>query len=93
MKSTNDIMYLVAEEIAKNNEWLLNELHKRYVRPLQETAILKKKVVAKRLKVSPGTVTGLIDTGKLQTTVDGCVSEYHLWDYLMRHVKFNSQIT
>ena len=93
MKSINDLMFLVAKEVAKNNEWLLQELHDRYVRPLQETAILKKKVVAQRLNVSPGTVTNLIETGKLQTTVDGCVAEYHLREYLVRHVTFNSQFT
>jgi len=77
-------------EIAKNNEMLIqsfvDELNKslydRYVQPLQASKILKKVEVAKRLDVSPSTVTILIDTGRLPTTADGSVTEYHLLKYL-----------
>ena len=99
MDLINDFSKMLAKEIAKNNEELLQtygkillqKLHDLYIRPLQESVILKKVEVAKRLNISPSTVTQIIDTVKLQTTVDGYVTEYHLREYLTRHIQFNPQ--
>jgi len=88
MKSINELLNLVANEIAKNNEWVLQELHDRYVRPLQESEILKKNEVAKRLGVCSSTVANLIETGVLQSTADGRVTEFHLREYITRHVQY-----
>jgi len=90
METINVIFELLAKEIANNNEKLLQSfveallqtLNDRYVQPLQASKILKNVEVAKRLDVSPSTVTILIDTGRLPTTADGRVTEYHLWQYL-----------
>ena len=90
MESITKIFEQLAKEIAQNNEKLLqsfvqslfNMLNERYFKPLHESRILKNKEVAKRLNVCPATVTQLIDTGKLSTTADGRVTEYHLLRYI-----------
>ena len=86
MESINTVFEFLAKEIANHNEKvlqsfvevLLQKMNERYVQPLQESKILKNVEVAKRLDVSPSTVTILID----MTTADGRVTEYHLWQYL-----------
>ena len=98
---TQKLVCEVAKEIAQNTEAMLEthrqilrkEIHDQYIRPLQEARVLKKVLVAEMLDVSPATVTNLIDTEVLQTTADGRVTEFHLREYLTRHVKFNSQST
>ena len=72
---------MTAEMLVEHDEWLVQTLHDQYVKPLQESVVLKKVDVAKRLNISPSTVTQLIDTGRLATTADGRVTEYHLWQY------------
>ena len=74
---------LFTERIDEHDRWIVQTLHDSYVRPLQESVVLKKVDVAKRLQISPSTVTQLIDTGRLETTADGRVTEYNLWQYLI----------
>jgi len=79
---TNVITKTVAEVMNEKNEQIARLTFDMYIRPVQESTLLKKVDVAKRLNVSPSTVTQLIDSNALKSTADGRVSEFHLWQYI-----------
>lgn len=87
MESISGALRIMAEQVEmldNNNERILTVLHDRYIRPLQESKVMKKVEVAKRLDVSPTTVAQMILLGDIPTTKDGKVTEWHLWKYLTR---------
>lgn len=72
---------------SNNSEEVIQTIHDKFFKPLSESRILKNIEVAERLNVSPATVTNLINSGSIETTVDGRISEYHLWKYLRNNKK------
>ncbi len=80
------------ERVEKNNEFIIAELHDRFIRPLQQSRILKNVEVAKMLGVAPSTITSLVAQGKLNTTRDGKISEFNVWQYLTTNENNNSTV-
>ena len=76
------ISKIIAEVIEEKNEKTVRLIHDRYIRPVQESTLMRKVDVARRLNVSPSTVTQLIDCNALKSTSDGRVSEFSLWQYI-----------
>lgn len=70
------------KEDSNNSVEMIQTIHETFFRPLSESRILKNIEVAERLNVSPATVTNLINSGSIETTADGRITEYHLWKYL-----------
>ena len=56
-----------------------------YIRPIQESRILKNSEIAKILHLSPTTVGTMVKKGIIDSTPDGKITEYHLWKYLTNH--------
>jgi hypothetical protein len=100
MEAITEFVGLLVREMVKNDEILLGKfvtalsvvIEDNYIRPLQESRILKKVVIAKMLDVSPATVTHLIETGTIKTTEDGHVTEYLLRLYITGASKTNQKL-
>lgn len=75
------------EKQQNSTEEVIQTIHDTFFKPLSESRVLKNIEVAERLNVSPATVTNLINSGSIETTADGRISEYHLWKYLRNNKK------
>lgn len=80
----------VKKEDSNNSAEMIQTIHETFFKPLSESRILKNIEVAERLNVSPATVTNLINSGSIETTADGRITEYHLWKYLRNNRKDKS---
>ena len=72
----------IADEMERNDITNLSFIREFYIRPLQESRILKHIEVAHLLQVSPAAITMMVARGDIQTTNDGKITEYYLCQYL-----------
>ena len=81
-KCYSDELREMADRMDSSDNHVIQYIHDHFIRPLQESRIFTNNEIAEQLHVSPSQVTKLIRTGKMPTTADGRITEYHLWQYL-----------
>ena len=85
----SDALRLIADLMDTEENHTIHYFHEHYAQPLQQCRIFTNSEVAEMLNVSASQVTKLIKTGKLKTTEDGRVTEYHLRMYLFPNKETN----
>ena len=85
----SDVLRVIADIMDKEENHTIHYIEEHFAQPLQQCRILSNSEVAEMLKISLSQVSKLIKTGKLKTTVDRRVTEYHLRRYLFPNEQTN----